>query len=147
MTNGLLINGEKFAHFHINIEALPHIWLCTRSHLNFLISEEFFFYHCTYFTRRRKTEREGTKPLLIDRGMGGQSTSNDIKKFTSFFLGITHLASFDPALTLAGNKGICKNANSYFLFPKTQTHNLKKKNIISKHRTRCRAKHFVSINF
>ncbi len=46
MTNGLLIYGEKFAHFFIYWEALPHIWICTRSHLNFLTYEKnlvFFF--------------------------------------------------------------------------------------------------------
>ncbi len=35
--NSLLIYGDIFAHFLIHWEALPHKWLCTRSHLNFLI--------------------------------------------------------------------------------------------------------------
>ncbi len=44
MTNGFLIYGEKFAHFLLYTyqEALPHIWLCTRSHLNFLIYDDNF---------------------------------------------------------------------------------------------------------
>ncbi len=42
MTNDLLIYSEKFAHFLIYWEALPKVWLCTRSHLNFLIYEENF---------------------------------------------------------------------------------------------------------
>ncbi len=42
MTNGLLIYGEKIAYFLIYKEALPHIGLCTRSHLNILIFEESF---------------------------------------------------------------------------------------------------------
>ncbi len=42
MTKGLLIYGEKFAHFLKHKEALAHIWLCTWSHLNFLIYEESF---------------------------------------------------------------------------------------------------------
>ncbi len=37
MTNGLLIYGEIFAHFLIHCEALPHIWLCNCSTLNFII--------------------------------------------------------------------------------------------------------------
>ncbi len=40
MTKGFLTQSEKFAHFLIYWEALPYIWLCTRSHLNFLIYEE-----------------------------------------------------------------------------------------------------------
>ncbi len=46
MTNGFLICGEIFAHFLIYYEALPHIWLCNCSTLNFPIYEEnliFFF--------------------------------------------------------------------------------------------------------
>jgi hypothetical protein len=43
MTNGLLKYVEKLAHFHIYQEALPHIRLCTRSHLNFLIYEKILF--------------------------------------------------------------------------------------------------------
>ncbi len=35
---------HKFAHFLIYYEALPHIWLCTRSDLNFLICEENFVF-------------------------------------------------------------------------------------------------------
>ncbi len=53
MTNGLLIYGEIFAHFLIYEEALPHIWLCNCSALNFLIYEEnvrFFFYQCNIMT-------------------------------------------------------------------------------------------------
>ncbi len=51
MTNGLLIYGEKFAHFLIYWEPLLHIWLCTQSHLNFLIWGKlcFLFYQCIFF--------------------------------------------------------------------------------------------------
>jgi hypothetical protein len=35
MTNGLLIYREIFVHFLIYWEALPHIWLCSCSTLNF----------------------------------------------------------------------------------------------------------------
>ncbi len=44
MTNGLLIYGKKIAHFLISYEALPPIWLCTRSHLNFLLYEVSFVF-------------------------------------------------------------------------------------------------------
>ncbi len=50
MTNGLLIYGEIFAHFLIYWKALPHIWLCNCSTLNFLIYEEnliFFLSVCS----------------------------------------------------------------------------------------------------
>ncbi len=40
MTNGLLIYREIFTYFLIYEEALPHIWLCNCSTLNFLIYEE-----------------------------------------------------------------------------------------------------------
>ncbi len=51
MTKGLLIYGKIFAHFLINDEALPHIWLCNRSHLNFpyIWEENFvFFFNSAY---------------------------------------------------------------------------------------------------
>ncbi len=46
MTNGLPIYREIFTHFLIYLEALPQIWLCNCSTVNFLIYEEnliFFF--------------------------------------------------------------------------------------------------------
>jgi hypothetical protein len=53
MTNDHLIYGENiyaFGVMHFLIAGtLPHIWLCTRSHLNFPIYEEhcvFLFYQC-----------------------------------------------------------------------------------------------------
>ncbi len=44
MTNGLLIYGEIFAHFFIYWKALPHIWLCNYSTLNFFMYEENFIF-------------------------------------------------------------------------------------------------------
>ncbi len=54
MTNGLLICGEIFSHFLIYYKALPHIWICNCSSLNFLIYEEnsiwfFISVHCNLF--------------------------------------------------------------------------------------------------
>ncbi len=48
MTNGLPVYGEIFAHFLIYKEALPHIWLCNCSTLNFLILYEENFYFLFY---------------------------------------------------------------------------------------------------
>ncbi len=52
MTNGLVVYGEIFEHFLIYYEALPHMWLCNCSTLNFLIYEEnliFFFISVTAY--------------------------------------------------------------------------------------------------
>ncbi len=47
MTNGLLIYGEKFAHFLIYWEALPHIWLCIPSEFPSMWGKfSFLFYQC-----------------------------------------------------------------------------------------------------
>ncbi len=50
MTNGLLMTKYLRISSYTYEEALPHIWLCNRSHLNFLTYEEnllFFFYQWT----------------------------------------------------------------------------------------------------
>ncbi len=44
MNDVLLMNREIFAHFLIYLEAIPHIWLCNCSTLNFLIYEKNLIY-------------------------------------------------------------------------------------------------------
>jgi hypothetical protein len=58
MRKGILIYEEMRKYLIIYKGTVGHLWLCNRSHLNFLIYEEnliFFFYHCLVHKLRRET--------------------------------------------------------------------------------------------
>ncbi len=94
MTNGLLIYGEKFAHFLINLETLPHIWLCTRSHLNFLIYEEnlvFLFnsvlLRVLFYSIQEYTDKKENQSFLIYKEMQSGAVAKSYWLTASSYMG------------------------------------------------------------